>query len=79
MASPTHTAHAHPRRTHWEERYDPAHTPVHIASAKELADADVNIGCSYNDTGEMHMIVKAAPQPKEGEVLVHVKATGICG
>lgn len=68
-----------PVRTHWETRYDPALTPVQLASDAELVDAKSNIGCAYNDTGDMHLLVKAIPEPQEGEVLVHVKATGICG
>lgn len=68
-----------PDLTHWEKRYDPAQQAVRLATPAELADPAANIACAYNATGEMHMLAKDVPAPQAGEVLLRVRATGICG
>lgn len=67
-----------PGNTYWEQRYDPANERVVLLDTVP-ADKKTNISCSYNGTGEMHMLSRPLPEPREGEVLLHVKATGICG
>ncbi|KAK4687898.1 L-arabinitol 4-dehydrogenase, partial [Tremellales sp. Uapishka_1] len=42
-------------------------------------DPQANLACAYNAKHEIHMIHKPKPAPGIGEVLVHVRATGICG
>jgi hypothetical protein len=44
-----------------------------------LNDPKVNIACSYNAEREMHMLRKPMPEIEPDEVLLHVRATGICG
>jgi L-iditol 2-dehydrogenase len=68
-------------QTYWEARFDPASTDIEVLAAGDpaLADNNANITCSYNDTGELHMLSKPMPTPGEGEVVLHVHATGICG
>ncbi|BEJ14664.1 hypothetical protein CspHIS471_0404310 [Cutaneotrichosporon sp. HIS471] len=64
--------------TSWEKRYDPDTQHARLATAADLADPTANIACAYNNTGEMHMLVKDMPIPQTGEVLLRVRATGIC-
>lgn len=71
--------------THYESAYDPARVlkskefRVLAADDAALSDKKANIACAYNPAHEVHMINKPVPTPREGEVIVHVKATGICG
>ena len=44
-----------------------------------LNDKDVNLACSYNADKEMRMLRKPMPEIEPDEVLLHVRATGICG
>lgn len=81
----TVNASATPAPTHFEAAYD----PVRVLQSKEfrvlaaddaaLADKKANIACAYNPAHEVHMINKPVPKPREGEVIVHVRSTGICG
>lgn len=69
----------------YEQRYDPARVLKHPAFrvlAEDdplLKDKNANIACAYNPAHEVHMIAKPDVVPRDGEVVVHVKATGICG
>lgn len=69
----------------YETAYDPARVlksaefRVLQPSDAALADRKANIACAYNPAHEVHMINKPVPVPREGEVVVHVKSTGICG
>ena len=71
--------------THFEAAYDPARVlkskefRVLNADDAALADKEANIACAYNPAHEVHIINKPVPTPREGEVIVHVKSTGICG
>ncbi|KAG0146722.1 hypothetical protein CROQUDRAFT_44002 [Cronartium quercuum f. sp. fusiforme G11] len=38
-----------------------------------------NIACFYNDKKQIHMVQKPHPEVHPGQVLLHVRATGICG
>lgn len=40
---------------------------------------DANIAAFYNEKREMHLVEKPRPKPGPGQVLVHIRATGICG
>lgn len=69
----------------YESQYDPAKVLEHPEfrvlddGAPELTDKSANIACAYNPAHEIHMIHKPTPKPRAGEVIVHVRATGICG
>ncbi|KAF9530426.1 chaperonin 10-like protein [Crepidotus variabilis] len=45
----------------------------------EKPSPDANIAAFYNQHKEIHLVQKPKPQPGPGQVLVHIKATGICG
>ncbi|GEM12438.1 hypothetical protein Rt10032_c21g6455 [Rhodotorula toruloides] len=38
-----------------------------------------NLAAAYAPQAKLHLIEKPVPKPREGEVVVHVRATGICG
>lgn len=69
--------------------YEDAYDPQRVLASKEfkllkaddpiLQDKEANISCAYNPAHEVNMIRKPRPMPREGEVVVHVRATGICG
>ncbi|ODN73131.1 hypothetical protein L202_07697 [Cryptococcus amylolentus CBS 6039] len=69
----------------YEAHYDPkkvlAHPDFKILEegAPELDSREENIACTYNPQHEVKMVKKGKVEPGEGEVTVHVKATGICG
>jgi hypothetical protein len=71
--------------TKYEDHYDPSkvlnHPEFRILKPGdfELKDSKANIACAYNPAHEVHMIHKPKPKPGPGEVLVHIRATGICG
>lgn len=64
-----------------EQRFDPSKVKWTLLKEDDpaISDKKRNIFCAYNPTGEMHMLEKEVPVPKAGEVLLHVRATGICG
>ncbi|MBW0515676.1 hypothetical protein O181_055391 [Austropuccinia psidii MF-1] len=39
----------------------------------------INIGCFYNHKKELHLAQKPIPKIFPGQVLLHIRATGICG
>lgn len=69
--------------------YESAYDPKAVLRAKEfkvlasddpvLGDKDANIACAYNPAHEVNMVRKPRPVAREGEVVVHVRSTGICG
>ncbi|KAG7093693.1 hypothetical protein E1B28_007349 [Marasmius oreades] len=63
--------------------YDPRivldHPEFRILSSGETPAKTVNIAAFYNPAHEIHLVEKPRPKPGPGQVLVHVKATGICG
>lgn len=79
------TAAPAPATSFYESAYDPARVlassefKVLAADDKALKDKNANLACAYNPAREVHMISKPNPEPREGEVIVHVRATGICG
>ncbi|KAL8293151.1 hypothetical protein RQP46_000845 [Phenoliferia psychrophenolica] len=42
-------------------------------------DPSVNLACAYNQHKQIHLIQKPRPQAGPGQVVVHIRATGICG
>jgi L-iditol 2-dehydrogenase len=38
-----------------------------------------NIAAAYAPGAQLHLIEKPIPKAREGEVVLHVRATGICG
>jgi L-iditol 2-dehydrogenase len=50
-----------------------------VISPNETVTKEVNIGCAYNPAHEIHLVQLPIPNPREGEVVVHIKSTGICG
>eukprot|EP01117_Protostelium_nocturnum_P006119 TRINITY_DN2205_c0_g1_i1.p1 TRINITY_DN2205_c0_g1~~TRINITY_DN2205_c0_g1_i1.p1 ORF type:complete len:387 (-),score=124.73 TRINITY_DN2205_c0_g1_i1:96-1256(-) len=66
-----------------KELYDPnfvlKHPEFKILNAGEVPAPGSNIACAYNHKNEIHLINKPIPKAGEGQVVVHVRATGICG
>ncbi|KAH7926030.1 GroES-like protein [Leucogyrophana mollusca] len=50
-----------------------------ILSPGEKPSSDANIAAFYNPQHEIHLVEKPRPKPGPGQVLLHVRATGICG
>lgn len=65
--------------------YHPDHVLKHpdfkILKADEVkhVSPSTNIACFYNDKKQIHMVQKPMPEVHPGQVLLHVRATGICG
>jgi len=38
-----------------------------------------NLAVHTNPSHDLKVVETPVPEPKEGEVIIHVKATGICG
>jgi hypothetical protein len=70
-------------------QYDPSkvldHPDFKVLTQEEVdeyvkkGDKQVNLACAYNAKKEVHMVRKPDVKPGKGEVLIHVRATGICG
>ncbi|GHJ85149.1 hypothetical protein NliqN6_1551 [Naganishia liquefaciens] len=70
-------------------QYDPTkvlnHPDFKVLSQDEVdeyvkqGDKQVNLACAYNAHKQVHMVRKPDVKPGKGEVLIHVRATGICG
>jgi len=65
------------------EIYDPQkildHPEFRILKSGEKPSPNANIAAFYNPAHEIHLVEKPRPKPGPGQVLVHVRATGICG
>ncbi|PFH50979.1 hypothetical protein AMATHDRAFT_60191 [Amanita thiersii Skay4041] len=63
--------------------YDPRkvleHPEFRILKLDEVPASDANIAAFYNPDHVIHLVQKPRPKPGPGQVLVHVRATGICG
>jgi L-iditol 2-dehydrogenase len=63
--------------------YDPqkvlGHPDFRILKEGEKLGPDANIAAFYNPAHEVHLVEKPKPKPGPGQVLIHVRATGICG
>ncbi|POW21500.1 hypothetical protein PSHT_02402, partial [Puccinia striiformis] len=49
------------------------------AKVQEYSASKKNIACCYNDKQQILMVKKPMPQVHPGQVLLHIRATGICG
>lgn len=71
--------------TDYPTAYDPARVLQHHEfkiledGTTPQRDTSKNIGAAYAPGAKLHLIEKPVPQPREGEVVVHVRAVGICG
>ncbi|RSH82862.1 hypothetical protein EHS25_005852 [Saitozyma podzolica] len=69
----------------YETIYDPSkvlkHPEFRVLPPNDplLGDKTANIACAYNPAHEVHLVHKPKAVAGEGEVVVHVRATGICG
>ncbi|KAE9397054.1 GroES-like protein [Gymnopus androsaceus JB14] len=63
--------------------YDPKkildHPEFRVLSPGEKPPSSANIAAFYNPAHEIHLVEKPKPKPGPGQVLIHVRATGICG
>ncbi|KAG6854035.1 hypothetical protein C0991_011240 [Blastosporella zonata] len=63
--------------------YDPRkvlqHPEFRVLAEGEKPSKEANIAAFYNPAHEIHLVEKPRPVPGPGQVLVHVRATGICG
>ena len=55
------------------------HPQFRILAADEKPSPQANIAAFYNPAHEIHLVEKPRPKPGPGQVLLHVRATGICG
>lgn len=55
------------------------HPQFRVLRADEKPSSDTNIAAFYNPQHEIHLVEKPRLKPGPGQVLVHVRATGICG
>jgi len=55
------------------------HPKFRILTAGEKPSPQGNIAAFYNPAHEIHLVEKPRPKPGPGQVLLHVRATGICG
>ena len=55
------------------------HPDFKVLKQGEKPAPDANIAAFYNPAHEIHLVQKPKPKPGPGQVLLHVRATGICG
>ncbi|KAF8906294.1 L-arabinitol 4-dehydrogenase [Gymnopilus junonius] len=55
------------------------HPEFRVLKPGEKPASDANIAAFYNPAHEIHLVQKPRPKPGPGQVLLHVRATGICG
>lgn len=55
------------------------HPEFRILANGEKPPKTVNIAAFYNPAHEIHLVEKPILKPGPGQVLLHVRATGICG
>ena len=55
------------------------HPDFKVLPDGEKPPKTANIAAFYNPANEIHLVQKPCPTPGPGQVLVHVRATGICG
>lgn len=70
-------------------RYHTAYHPDDVLKSSEFKilekgveptrDPSRNLAAAYAPGAQLHLIEKPVPQAREGEVVLHVRATGICG
>jgi len=84
-------SHQAPARAMSADQYRQVRTKVHdcskvlddpafrVLGPNETPSPDANIAAFYNPSREIHLVEKPRPKPGPGQVLLHVRATGICG
>lgn len=69
--------------TFYEQRYDPSkvltHPDFELLDDSAIPGSDCNLACAYTPNHEVKLIKKPMPKPGKGEVVLHIRATGICG
>ena len=50
-----------------------------VLGVGEKPSPEATIAAFYNPAHEIHLVEKPRPKPGPGQVLLHVRATGICG
>ncbi|KAF8239390.1 GroES-like protein [Tricholoma matsutake] len=55
------------------------HPDFRILAKGERPSKTANVAAFYNPANEVHLVQKPRPTPGPGQVLLHVRATGICG
>lgn len=55
------------------------HPDFRVLQTGEKPEPGANIAAFYNPAHEIHLVQKPRPRPGPGQVLVHVRASGICG
>lgn len=55
------------------------HPDFRVLKDGEVPSPTANIAAFYNPAHEIHLVEKPKLSPGPGQVLVHVRATGICG
>lgn len=55
------------------------HPEFRILANGEKPPKTANIAAFYNPAHEIHLVEKPVLKPGPGQVLLHVRATGICG
>ncbi|KAF8966309.1 L-arabinitol 4-dehydrogenase [Flammula alnicola] len=55
------------------------HPEFRVLKAGEKPSPEANLAAFYNPAHEIHLVEKPRPKPGPGQVLLHVRATGICG
>jgi L-iditol 2-dehydrogenase len=55
------------------------HPKFRVLKADEKPSTNANVAAFYNPQHEIHLVEKPLLKPGPGQVLVHVRATGICG
>ncbi|KAF5361882.1 hypothetical protein D9756_002358 [Leucocoprinus leucothites] len=55
------------------------HPEFRVLQEGEKPKPEANIAAFYNPQHQIHLVEKPRPKPGPGQVLLHVRATGICG
>ncbi|WWC89567.1 uncharacterized protein L201_004491 [Kwoniella dendrophila CBS 6074] len=72
-------------KSQYETKYDPKKIlndpefKILSQGDSELQDKKLNIACAYDEKHNIKMIKKPIPKAREGEVVIRIRATGICG
>lgn len=63
------------------ELYHPSRILDGLSLLPNVPDKNVteNIGCFYNERQEIHMTAVRIPKASQGQVIVRIRACGICG
>lgn len=66
----------------YEREFDPVavlkHPEFKVLEGPVKRDPKQNIACAYAPQKQLHLIQKPVPTAGPGQVVVHVRSTGIC-